>query len=363
MSASTKTPGGAPPGKAAGRAMTGRVVRAGAVSVRWEPRAAAVCAALALLAAGAAVLVVGSGDFPIAPPDVVAALVGQGDRATEFIVQTLRLPRAVTGLLVGLALGLSGAIFQSMSRNPLGSPDLIGFTQGGASGALLQILVFGGGAVAITASSAAGAVLTALAVYLVAYRRGGGVVGVRLVLIGVAAAAMLQAFNSYLITRAELTEAYEAAFWLTGSLNGRDWDQAVPLAVALAVLVPAALLLSRSLGMGELGDDAAQALGVPVQRTRLLLVIVGVGLVAAATAAAGPVPFVALAAPQLARRLTRRPGAQLLPAALTGAALLACGDLISLHMPVAMPVGVVTGVLGGVYLAWLLSTSGRRGMG
>ncbi|WP_262403664.1 FecCD family ABC transporter permease [Actinomadura sp. CNU-125] len=196
----------------------------------------------------------------------------------------------MTGLLVGLALGLSGAIFQSMSRNPLGSPDLIGFTTGSATGALLQILVFGGGAVAVTASSAGGAVLTALAVYLVAYRRGGGVAGIRLVLIGVAAAAMLQALNSYLITRAELVEAYEAAFWLTGSLNGRDWDQAVPLAIALAVLVPAALLLSRSLGMGELGDDAAQALGVRVQRTRLLLVVAGVGLVAAATAAAGPVP-------------------------------------------------------------------------
>ncbi|GAA4225627.1 iron chelate uptake ABC transporter family permease subunit [Actinomadura meridiana] len=338
-----------------------RVVRAGALSLRWEPRSAAVCGVLALLAAGAAVLVVGSGEYPISPTDVLRALVGQGDAATEFIVTTLRLPRAVTGLLAGLALGLSGAIFQSVSRNPLGSPDLIGFTTGSATGALLQILVFGGGAVAITVSSVAGAVLTALAVYLVAYRRGGGVHGVRLVLIGVAAAAMLEALNSYLITRAELREAYEAAFWLTGSLNGRDWDQAVPLGIALAVLVPLALLLARPLGMGELGDEAAQALGVPVQRTRALVVVAGVGLVAAVTAACGPVPFVALAAPQLARRLTRRPGAQLLPAALTGAALLATADLISLHLPVVMPVGVVTGVLGGAYLAWLLATSSRKG--
>ncbi|TDC55645.1 hypothetical protein E1281_11355 [Actinomadura sp. KC345] len=341
--------------------MRTKVLRAGALSVRWEPRAAAVCAVLAALAAGAAVLVVGSGEFPISPPEVVSALIGQGDRATEFIVTTLRLPRAVTGLLAGLALGLSGAIFQSISRNPLGSPDIIGFTQGSATGALVQILVFGGGAVAVAVSSVAGAALTALGVYMVAYRRGGGVHGVRLVLIGVAAAAMLQALNSYLITRAELREAYEAAFWLTGSLNGRDWDQAVPLGIALAVLVPAALLLARPLGMGEMGDGAAQALGVAVQRTRLLLTIAGVGLVAAATAAAGPVPFVALAAPQLARRLTRRPGAQLLPAALTGAALLAASDLISLHLPVAMPVGVVTGVLGGAYLAWLLSTTARKG--
>jgi iron complex transport system permease protein len=337
------------------------VIRAGALSLRWEPRTAAVCGALALIAAGAAVLVVGSGEYPISPPDVLRALTGRADAATEFIVTTLRLPRAVTGLLAGLALGLSGAIFQSVSRNPLGSPDLIGFTTGSATGALLQILVFGGGAVAITVSSVAGAVLTALAVYLVAYRRGGGVHGVRLVLIGVAAAAMLQALNSYLITRAELREAYEAAFWLTGSLNGRDWDQAVPLAIALTFLVPLALLLARPLGMGELGDDTAQALGVPVQRTRALVTLTGVGLVAAATAAAGPVPFVALAAPQLARRLTHRPGAHLLPAALTGAALLSAADLISLHLPVAMPVGVVTGALGGTYLAWLLTTTTRKG--
>jgi iron complex transport system permease protein len=333
-----------------------RVLRAGGVSLRWEPRAAAVCGVLAAVAASAAVLVVGSGEFPISPPDVVRAVLGQGDRATEFIVQTLRLPRALTGLLAGLALGLSGAIFQSISRNPLGSPDLIGFTTGSASGALLQILVFGGGAVAITVSSVAGAVLTALAVYLVAYRRGGGVHGVRLVLIGVAAAAMLEALNSYLITRAELREGYEAAFWLTGSLNGRDWDQAVPLAIALAVLVPAALLLARPLGMGELGDDAAQALGVPVQRTRALLTVAGVGLVAAATAAAGPVPFVALAAPQLARRLTRSPGVTLASSALMGAVLLTASDLLAqrLFAPTQLPVGVLTAAIGGTYLAFLL---------
>jgi iron complex transport system permease protein len=335
------------------------VVRAGGLSMRWEPWAVLVSGLLALVAVGAAVFVVGSGEFFISAPDVVRALVGQGDQATEFIVTTLRLPRAVTGLLAGLALGMSGAIFQSISRNPLGSPDLIGFTTGSATGALLQILILGGGAVAITVSSVAGAVLTALAVYLMAYR-GGGVHGVRLVLIGVGAAAMLEALNSYLITRAELRQAYEAAFWLTGSLNGRGWGQAAPLAIALAVLVPMAVALSGRLGMGELGDETAQALGVPVQRTRVLLVVAGVGLVAAATAATGPVPFVALAAPQFARRLTRRPGAQLVPAGLAGAALLVSADLISLHLPVAMPVGVVTGVLGGVYLAWLLLTPKNR---
>ncbi|WP_326647084.1 iron chelate uptake ABC transporter family permease subunit [Streptosporangium sp. NBC_01755] len=331
-----------------------RVLRVGAMSVRWRPRAVAVCVALAGIALGAALLVVGSGDFPISVTEVVGALTGRGERATEFIVLTLRLPRAITGLLAGAALGLSGAIFQSITRNPLGSPDLIGFTTGSATGALLQILVVGGGTAAIAASSVLGAVLTALAVYLVAYR--GGVHGYRLVLVGVAAAAMLESFNVYLVTRAELREAYEAAFWLTGSLTGRGWQHAWPLAVAMAVLVPVALAFGRRLRMGELGDDAAQALGVPVQRTRAALVVTGVGLVAVATAAVGPVPFVALAAPQLVRRLTRRPGTQPVPAALMGAALLVFSDLVTLHLPVTPPVGVVTGVLGGLYLVWLLSS-------
>jgi iron complex transport system permease protein len=334
-----------------------RVVRAKGLSLRWEPRVAAVCAVLVSVALAAAVFVVGSGDFPISATEVVRALAGQGSQATEFIVTTLRLPRALTGLLAGLALGMSGAVFQSLSRNPLGSPDLIGFTTGSASGALLQILVFGGGTAAIAASSALGALLTALVVYLLAYK--GGVQPQRLVLIGVGIAAMLEAANSYLITRADLREAYEAAFWLTGSLDGRGWEQVRPLAVALAVLVPCTLALGGRLRMGELGDDAARALGVRVERGRALLVLAGVGLTAVATAAVGPVPFVALAAPQLVRRLTRRSGPHLLPAGLMGAALLVLSDLLAVRLPVHFPTGVVTGVLGGLYLIWLLSSEGR----
>ncbi len=336
-----------------------RVVRAAGLSLRWEPRVAVVCAALTSVALAAAVFVVGSGDFPISPTEVVQALAGQGSQATEFIITTLRLPRALTGLLAGLALGMSGAVFQSLSRNPLGSPDLIGFTTGSASGALLQILVFGGGTAVIAASSAVGALLTAVVVYLLAYR-GGGVQPQRLVLIGVGIAAMLEAANAYLITRAELREAYEAAFWLTGSLNGRDWDTVRPLAIALVVLVPCTLALGGRLRMGELGDDSARALGVPVERGRALLVLTGVGLTAAATAAVGPVPFVALAAPQLVRRLTRKSGPHLLPAGLMGAALLVLSDLLALRLPVHFPTGVVTGVLGGLYLIWLLSSEGRK---
>jgi iron complex transport system permease protein len=336
-----------------------RVVRVGTLSLRWEPRVAGVCVALAAVAVAGAVIVIGTGDLPIPAIEVLRALAGQGDRATEFIITTLRLPRAVVGLLAGTALGMSGAIFQSLSRNPLGSPDLIGFTTGSATGALLQILVFGGGVVAIASSSVLGAAATAVVVYLLAYQ--GGTQGQRLVLVGVGTAAMLEALNAYLITRAELREAYEAAFWLTGSLEQRSWEHAVPLGIALAVLVPVALGLGRQLRMTELGDDAARALGVPVQGSRTALIVVGVGLIAAATAAVGPVPFIALAAPQLARRLVRRSGPQLAAAGLMGAALLVVSDLVALRLPVGLPVGVVTGVLGGLYLAWLLLLTAGKG--
>ncbi|MEO3782585.1 iron chelate uptake ABC transporter family permease subunit [Actinocorallia sp. B10E7] len=337
-------------------------LRAGGTRVRGARvpvRTLCVCLGLAAAAFGAAVLVIGTGDLPIPPADVVRTLFGEGTQVHRFIVTELRLPRALTGILVGLALGLSGAVFQSLSRNPLGSPDLIGFTTGAATGALVQILLVGGGTAAVAFSSVGGAALTGTAVYLLAYR--GGVHGNRLVLVGVGVAAMLEAFNSYLITRAELREAYEAAFWLTGSLDGRDWDHVKALGVALAVLVPFALALGGRLRMVELGDDVARSLGVRVEQSRGLAVAGGVGLVAVATAAAGPVAFVALAAPQLARRLTRGSGPQLLPSALMGAALLVVSDLVALRLPVRLPVGVVTSVLGGVYLVWLLGIEGRRG--
>ncbi len=333
----------------------------GGLSVRIDPRAAAVFLLLTAVTVAAGVVLIGSGDFPIAPGDVVATLLGNGSTAQEFIVRDLRLPRVLVGLLVGASLALSGAIFQTISRNPLGSPDVIGFGQGATVGALSVIVLFHGEPAEVAVGAVVGGLLTGVAVYLLAWRR--GVHGYRLVLVGVGIAAMLTAVNHYLVTKASLVDATRATLWMTGSLEGRDWAQVKPLLVVFAVLAPLVLLYGRPLRMLEMGDDAAYALGAPVERTRLVLMGSGVLLMAVATSAAGPIAFVALSAPQLARRLTRSPGPNLAASAAMGAALLLIADWIASTAfgDRQLPVGVVTGVLGGCYLLWLLVTERKAG--
>ena len=337
--------------------MTSIAVRG--LSLRVHRRSAVVCAGLVAVTFSVAVLSVGTGDFPLSVGEVLAVLAGGGDPAAEFIVETLRLPRVLTALLVGGAFGIAGAIFQSISRNPLGSPDIIGFTMGSVTGAFVVILWIDGTTLQISLGAVCGGLVTAVVVYLLALRR--GVQGYRLVLVGIGVSAMLLAVNDYLITRATRDDAFQAAHWMIGSVNGRGWEHVVPVAAALAVLVPSALLLSRSLTMLELGDDAARALGVSAERSRLALVFVAVGLTAVATASTGPISFVALAAPQIARRLTRASAPGLVSAALMGALLLAASDLAAQRLlSVDLPVGIMTGAVGGLYLGWLLFSRGSR---
>lgn len=334
----------------------------GGLSVSFRPRAVLVALACVLLALVAAVFAIGGGEYPMAPDEVVRTLVGQGTAPDAFIVNELRLPRVVTALAVGAALALGGAVFQSVVRNPLGSPDVLGFTQGAATGALVGIVLLGGGSATLAGGAVVGGVVTGLLVYGLAWRH--GMHSYRLVLVGVGVAAMLTGVNGYLLTRAGITEASRAVLWMTGSLDGRGWGDALPLLCAMAVLVPLAVVgCGRGLRMMEMGDDAAYALGVPVERTRLLLMLSAVLLVSLSAAASGPVAFVALTAPQLARRLTRAPGPNLLPSMCMGAALLVVADLAGqrLFSGHELPVGVVTGVLGGGYLVWLLAAQRRAG--
>ncbi|GIJ37827.1 FecCD family ABC transporter permease [Micromonospora andamanensis] len=331
----------------------------GRFSVRLQPRVLAVGTVCLLLTLAVGVLAVGHGEYPMSPTDVLRTLTGGGSPAEEFIVTQLRLPRLATGLAVGTALGVAGAVFQSLVRNPLGSPDVLGFTQGSATGALVVVAV-GGGSAVLAGAAALGGIVTGLLIYLIAWRR--GVHGYRLVLVGIGVSAILTGVNGYLMTRVPLMSASRAMLWLTGSLDGRGWSDAVPLLAALAVLMPALLACAPALRMTELGDDAASGLGVRVQRTRMLLLAGAVLLVALSAAAAGPVPFVALTAPHLARRLTRSPGVTLLPAAVIGALITVVADQVALRaLPGQLPVGVVTGVIGGGYLVWLLATERRAG--
>ncbi|MFC9114200.1 FecCD family ABC transporter permease [Streptomyces sp. NPDC057092] len=341
---------------------TNRAVRVpGGLSVRLDVRAFTVVVLLLLLALGASVLLIGTGDFPMSASDVLTTLVGQGNAGQEFIVTELRLPRVLVGLLVGASLGLGGALFQSISRNPLGSPDVLGLGQGATAGALTVIVLFSGSANQVALGALAGGLITGTAIYVLAWKR--GVHGYRLVLVGIGVSAIVTAVNGYLLTKSDIVDAARAVVWMTGSLDGRDWAQVWPLLALCAVLVPVVLANSRALRMTEMGDDVSNALGVRVERLRLVLMLSAVLLTASATAAAGPVSFVALTAPQLARRLTRSPGPNLVAAMCMGAALLVLADFVSQRAFGAerLPVGVVTGVLGGVYLLWLLVTERRAG--
>ncbi|MGC5000440.1 MULTISPECIES: FecCD family ABC transporter permease [unclassified Streptomyces] len=339
-----------------------RAVRTpGGLSLRLDPRSLVVVVLLLVAVLAAGVALIGTGDAHIPAADVLRALVGDGSPSQDFIVNELRLPRLLVGLLVGASLGLGGALFQSISRNPLGSPDVLGLSQGSTAGALVMIVLFSGSATAVTVGALVGGLVTGIGIYLLAWKQ--GVHGYRLVLVGIGVSAVLTAVNGYLITKADMVDAARAVVWMTGSLSGRDWTQVWPLLILCAVLVPLVLANGRGLRMLEMGDDVAHALGVRVHRVRLVLMVCAVLLTAAATAAAGPVGFVALTAPQLARRLTRSPGPNLVPSLCMGAALLVTADWISQRAFGAdqLPVGVVTGVVGGAYLLWLLVTERRAG--
>ncbi|MFB7590495.1 FecCD family ABC transporter permease [Streptomyces sp. NPDC056169] len=342
--------------------MTTKTLRAGGgLSVRYEPRAALSVLGLLVLTVAVAVVLIGTGDFPMSPGEVVDTLLGKGTAVQEFAVMDLRLPRILVAVLVGAALAVGGAVFQSVSRNPLGSPDVIGFGQGATVGALAVIVLFQGSAAAAAGGAVVGGLVTGVTIYLLAWKK--GVHGYRLVLVGIGAAAMLTSVIHYLITKANLADATRATVWMTGSLDGRDWSQFWPLLAVCCVLLPLVLGHGRALRMLEMGDDAAYALGVKVERTRIVLMASAVLLVAVATSAAGPIVFVSLSAPQLARRLTRAPGPNLAASALMGSALLLSADWIATNAfgERQLPVGVVTGILGGCYLLWLLVTERKAG--
>lgn len=321
-------------------------------------RAGVVVTALALVAAVLAVVGLALGDYPLSVAEVGRALVGHDDFATT-IVREWRLPRVLAAVVLGAGLALAGALFQSLTRNPLGSPDIIGFTTGSYTGVLVVTTVVGAGYLGTAAAALAGATLTAVVVYLLAYRR--GVQGFRLIVVGVAVSAMLHAANTYMLMRAQTEIAMSAAAWGAGSLSLVGWKQVAPAAVVLGVLGVGVVLSAPLLRQLELGDDFAAAHGVAVEPARLGILGIGVALTAVATATAGPIAFVALSAPQVAKRLVRGPGIPLVAAALTGSVLLLGADLVAQHvLPTDLPVGVVTIVLGGVYLLAVLVAGARR---
>lgn len=309
-----------------------------------------------ILVVAAASLIYGS--YEMTPEQVFRLIFqGEGTEIERQLVLNQRLPRMLAALVVGAALGLSGAIFQSVSRNALGSPDIIGFTVGSATGALSVVLIGPLAATGVGMGAILGGFVTAAVVMLLAGLGGGATMGQKMVLIGIAVSAMLSSVNDYLITRGDLEKAEAAKTWQHGSLNAISWGQMEVQSVILVIAIPLILMLTRRLRTLELGDDLAAGLGLPVRRSVNLLVAAAVLLVAIAISVAGPIGFLALIAPQLARRFWRTPGTAMWHSALMGAAILVLADFVAARAlaPFQIPVGLVTGAIGGLYMLWLLN--------
>ena len=338
-----------------GRDLGGRPVLTvrGPVSAQVPWRVLILNVALVVLIAALAFWGMLQGDYKIAPEKMIPALLGEGKQITVAFAQQ-RAARIVAALLVGAALGLSGAIFQVISGNALGSPDIIGFTNGAATGALLQIIVFNSGPVEVALGAVVGGLATSVLVWLLTRRT--GLHGFRLVLVGIGVGSTLAAFNSLLVVRASLTQAQTAASWLAGSLNDITWERTYALLGLLFVVTPLLLMLVRPLGAIRFGDQVASGLGVSVNAYRVAALFIGVLLVSLATATTGPIAFVALAAPHIAKTLARSGGVGFTSAALMGALMVLGSDLIGRFAGPGriIQVGVVTGAIGGLYLIYLI---------
>jgi iron complex transport system permease protein len=333
-------------------------VIAGRVARRHRRGVVSIALILSILIAFAVTLMIGNTIY--GPVDVFRVLVGETVPGASFTIGELRLPRATMGLLAGFAFGIAGVTFQTMLRNPLASPDIIGISAGASTAAVFGIIVLSLGETEVSILALMGALATAAAIYLLSNRR--GFAGTRLILIGIGVAAMLHAAITYILSRAVAWDLQTAMQWLTGSLNGATWDAVLPLAVASLVLVPLLLAQGRGLGVLELGDDAAASLGVRVGRTRVVLILCAVALLAFATAACGPIAFVAFMAGPIAARIVGPGASLLLPAGLVGALLVLVADLVAqFAFGTRYPVGVVTGVLGAPYLVYLLVRMNRSG--
>ena len=331
-------------------------------SVLITPRHVIVGLMLLVLSLAVAVAALRLGKFPVSTQEAIDALQGQGRRIVQVVIVKWKLPRIVLGLVAGLALGVAGAVFQTITRNPLGSPDLIGFSTGAQTGILVSVLLLPGSMLSASLASFIGGAAVGAVTYLVSLR--GGFTGLRFILVGIAISSMLVSVNRWLLVRVDDDEGLGALKAITGTLGAARWPVVAPTCLAIGVTLVLTLLASRHLQVLCLGEQVATVLGSPTRRASALLILLGTVLVAVVTMAAGPIGFVALVAPHLARFLTGSPQSPLLVSGLTGSLLLVGADLLSQLVLESMPVSVVTNAVGGLYLmvALTVAARGRRSL-
>lgn len=335
--------------------------RAGPISFLWRPRVVLVCVIAAALIVFLGALSIGLGDYPISVPRVLEVIFqGEGSRVERLVVLEWRMPRVATAIAVGCALGLSGALTQTVTRNALASPDILGITTGASAMAVTVIVLGSGGGFAgwlagigIPLAALLGAILSATVIWALAWRRQAD--SYRLVLVGIIITALLSSYINFLMVRAELRDASQAQFWLTGSLARSEWSTTIPIAVLVIVCAPLLAWIAYQALATTLGPDLARALGQRVNAVQVAMLALAVALAAVAVSAAGPIGFIAFVAPQVALRLCGVPSPPLAASALTGAVLLLGADIVTQAvLPAELPVGIVTSALGGIFLIYLL---------
>lgn len=312
---------------------------------------------LSLILSGA-ILYLGNTRYPL--PVILKVLAGEQIKGATFAIMTLRLPRMLAGLLAGMAFGMAGCTFQTMLRNPLASPDIIGITSGSSVAAVFCILVLQISGSAVSIAAVISGLLVSALIYMLS--RGGSFSGGRLILIGIGLQAMLNAVISYLLLRANQYDVPAALRWLNGSLNGIQMKSIPALFFTVLLFGGLLILLGRKLKILELGEHSAITLGLRTDQTRILLVLCAVFLIAVATAVTGPISFVAFLAGPIASWLAGKGIATILPAGLTGAVLVLLADIIGQYaFATNFPVGIITGILGAPYLLYLLIRMNRTG--
>jgi iron complex transport system permease protein len=328
------------------------------VSLRFDRRVPPVVALSTLAIMTALTINVGYGEYWIPPLDVARTLLGldAGNTDYAFIINTLRLPRALVALLVGVCLAISGAILQGLTRNPLADPGIVGVEAGASLAAVTLIVALPNVSSFWLPFAAFGGALTVAAlIYLLAWNNGDS--PIRLILIGIGLASVGGALTTLMITFGEIFQVARALIWLTGSVYGRSWEDLWPLLPWLLICGPGALVLARDLNALNLGEDVARGLGSPVVWRRGLLLLISVALAAVAVATAGTIGFVGLIAPHSARLLVGPQHEGVLPvSALLGGLLVLLADLIgrTLFAPVEIPCGIITAVVGAPFFLYLL---------
>ena len=291
---------------------------------------------------------------------VIRVLRGENIQGANFAIATLRLPRMLSGLLVGIAFGIAGNTFQTMLRNPLASPDIIGVTSGSSVAAVFCILVLGLSGPAVSIISVISGLLVSMLIYLLS--KDISFSGSRLILIGIGIQAMLQAAISFLLLKASQYDVPGAMRWLSGSLNGMTMKGIPTLFIVVMVFGIISLLFTKYLQVLELGDEFATTLGIRLSLVRIILILSAVFLIAFATSTTGPIAFVAFLAGPIASKIVGRGSSNVLASGLVGALLVLSSDMIGQYVfSTRFPVGVITGILGAPYMLFLLICINRRG--